>query len=177
MFIGLLFVWYSNYALAQIGGQFNNSHLVLLLIIQGLGIGFFMLPVMKISISTVDQAIYGLLSSMTNFFRNIGTSMGIAIAVFIYQSSSQRSWYHLSKHVYENNPAYLNLVQHWQSMGLNLAQQHAMLMHLVAKQSSLMGFNNAFLGIAIVTLIIGLFVFVMRFIPTTQYLLQWIKKS
>ena len=52
-----------------------------------------------------------------------------------------------------------------------------MLMHLVARQSSLMGFNNAFLGIAIVTLIIGLFVFVMRFIPTTQYLLQWIKRS
>ena len=160
--IALCLIWFSNSDLAHIGMSVSQGHLVWIMVLQGLGTGLFMMPILKISVSTIEQSSYGLLSSMTNFFRSLGTSIGIAVAIYIYQSSSQRSWYHLSGHVYESNPAYLSLMRHWQNMGLSLSQQHAMLAQTVNQQANLIGFNNAFLGIGFTAVIIGGFIVVMK---------------
>src|SRR5580698_1280382 len=88
MIVGMSFLHYSHFNLDT-----DYKHYALARALQGLGYGFFFVPLSVIAYSQLSPAQNNKASSLTNFFRNWGGSFGIA---FITTVSERRQNFHQS---------------------------------------------------------------------------------
>jgi MFS transporter, DHA2 family, multidrug resistance protein len=86
MIVGMSFLHYSHFNLDT-----DYKHYALARALQGLGYGFFFVPLSVIAYSQLSPAQNNKASSLTNFFRNWGGSFGIA---FITTMSERRQNFH-----------------------------------------------------------------------------------
>jgi len=86
MIVGMSFLHYSHFNLDT-----DYKHYALARALQGLGYGFFFVPLSVIAYSQLSPAQNNKASSLTNFFRNWGGSFGIA---FITTVSDRRQSFH-----------------------------------------------------------------------------------
>jgi DHA2 family multidrug resistance protein len=86
MIVGMSFLHYSHFNLDT-----DYKHYALARALQGLGYGFFFVPLSVIAYSQLTPAQNNKASSLTNFFRNWGGSFGIA---FITTMSERRQNFH-----------------------------------------------------------------------------------
>ncbi|MBB5344441.1 DHA2 family efflux MFS transporter permease subunit [Tunturibacter empetritectus] len=86
MIVGMSFLHYSHFNLDT-----DYRHYALARALQGLGYGFFFVPLSVIAYSQLSPAQNNKASSLTNFFRNWGGSFGIA---FITTMSERRQNFH-----------------------------------------------------------------------------------
>jgi DHA2 family multidrug resistance protein len=86
MIVGMSFLHYSHFNLDT-----DYKHYALARALQGLGYGFFFVPLSVIAYSQLSPAQNNKASSLTNFFRNWGGSFGIA---FITTMSDRRQSFH-----------------------------------------------------------------------------------
>jgi len=86
MIVGMSFLHYSHFNLDT-----DYRHYALARALQGLGYGFFFVPLSVIAYSQLSPAQNNKASSLTNFFRNWGGSFGIA---FITTMSDRRQSFH-----------------------------------------------------------------------------------
>jgi len=86
--VGISFLYYGHFTL-----ETDHSHYAMARALQGLGYGFFFVPLSVIAYSQLKPGQNNKASSLTNFFRNWGGSFGIA---FITTMSERRSNFHQS---------------------------------------------------------------------------------
>ncbi len=92
---------FAHFSLASTYGDYVRARMI-----QGLGLGFMFVPIAQIGYSYLPAAANNKASSLTNLFRNLGGSMGIA---FVTTMLARRSQYHQSQlveHISTNNPIY-----------------------------------------------------------------------
>lgn len=158
---GMIVFSIAQWALGHLSPQAGSDDAQLGLIIRGAGLGFLLTPITVASLSTLKGAQIAQGAGLTNLFRQLGGSFGIA---FINTFITQQTAYHrvdLVGDISSGNSATLartaevaarfgvNGYSHASAQAVGLAS----LEHTVEQQSLMLAFNDAFMLIAIVFLL------------------------
>lgn len=113
-------------------------------IIQGIGMGFFFVPISTIALSTLRGRELAEGSGMFSFFRNLGTSTGTSIMVTVFTQQTQTGWHSMVSHINPTNPNYI-IWQHTVPFSGQTAA--AIVSQTIESQSTIIAFNDvAFLS-------------------------------
>ena len=148
IFVGALLCATSTIFFTRINLEINPGYLIWSSIIQGFGMGLFFVPLSTLTFQGLNQSEYAEAAGLFNFWRSLGTSIGVSVLGTILTRESQANWNALHGYI---QPF---------SMGLHtwLAQQHTTLQQpltlsilnlQLAQQSSLLGFIDAFYAVII----------------------------
>ncbi len=78
-------------------------------LIQGAAVGLFFVPLNGLAYQSLDKKYFNEASGLFNFFRSMGSSVGVAVFTTIMSRQVQVSWQDMVQHVNPFNPAYV----HW----------------------------------------------------------------
>ncbi|WP_394175304.1 DHA2 family efflux MFS transporter permease subunit [Thalassotalea litorea] len=112
-------------------------------IIQGLGFGLIFVPLSSLAYATLanDQATNA--AALFNLSRTIGSSMGISLVSTVLTRSTQTQWQELGSNINPYNPQVNEWLGHL-NMTIDSDQAASMLAQLLAQQSTMLGFINAY---------------------------------
>ncbi|WP_116964617.1 DHA2 family efflux MFS transporter permease subunit [Fastidiosibacter lacustris] len=141
IFLGITITAYGNYLYAQIPLMSDTWNLMYPGIIQGIGMGFFFVPVSTMALQTVKPQDLAEGSGMFSFFRNLGTSVGTSIMVTVLTQQAQVAWYSMVRHIDPSNPYYQTWLQHtnWQAQDPTTL---AIIAQNITTQANIIGFND-----------------------------------
>jgi DHA2 family multidrug resistance protein len=139
-------------------------------IIWGLGMGFYFVPLSAAAIGAVNKEKMGDASALFNLMRNLGGSIGVALAVTLLSRRAQFHQHVLVSHVTPYHPqAMERLARLWQGLvqagadPVTAQTQAQQLIYLEAqRQSVTMAFLDSFWLIGILSLACAPLVFLMR---------------
>ncbi len=129
------------YVLSQFNLNQGIEALLIPNILQGIATGLFFVPLNNLSFQTIDKIYTNESTGLMNFFRSIGSSIGVAIFSTFMTRQVQENWHVLGQNISSFNP---NL-QHWMSQtGMNLSQPStiAVLGDIVNNQAYAISFGH-----------------------------------
>lgn len=109
--LGIIFTAYGNYLYGQIPLMSDQWNLTYPGIIQGIGMGFFFVPVSTMALQTLRPQDLAEGSGMFSFFRNLGTSVGTSVMITVLSQQAQVAWHNMIKHINPANPNYQTWLQ------------------------------------------------------------------
>jgi DHA2 family multidrug resistance protein len=130
-------------------------------VVQGVGLGFFFVPVSQLAYSYIPLNKNNKASSITNLFRNLGGSFGVAFVTTMLERRTQFHHSILAQHVTPDNPAFRQMIdsttRYFASMGASPAdaaqQAYGLAANLAAKNAAMLGFLDCFRLLGIVALV------------------------
>jgi DHA2 family multidrug resistance protein len=139
-------------------------------IVWGLGMGFYFVPLSAVAIGSVNKEKMGDASALFNLMRNLGGSVGVALAVTLLSRRAQFHQHILTSHISPYDPqtraqfSYIwkGLVQSGTDPVTAHSQAGQLIYLEVQRQSLLMAFLDNFWIIGMVSLVCVPLVFVMR---------------
>jgi len=99
MFFGLILFALSAFLLTQLSTQQSTVFVVFICILQGIGMMGFFINMMLVMYESLPPEYNSDASGVFNFFRNIGNSIGTAIASTILSRQQQVSWHDLTSNL------------------------------------------------------------------------------
>lgn len=168
---GFLFSGWSSYLMSQLDLTASFSSMVLLVLIQGVGTGLFFVPLATLGFSTLSGKQHAEASGVFNFFRNLGTSIGVSLINTYFSWQSQIHWNHLSGFL---NPTNIDFQNSLDRFNWSLHDPPAMIYYIgqLSKQSHVLAFINAYWLIAIGFLVCIPLVFFLKK-PKSVTLMFW----
>ena len=156
---------YSGLSLDANYGAFIHCRLI-----QGFGIAFLFIPVSGLAYSYLPKEKNNAASSLTNLFRNLGSSFGIAFVTTLQAQRQQVHQSFLIEHLQSGNPAVLQRLQTlnttFQHGGLTPADAklhaEALLANTVNNQASILAFLDVFWVLGWLSASSALLVFFIR---------------
>jgi DHA2 family multidrug resistance protein len=150
--------------------DYAGPQMTLAMVVRALGQPLVMTPLSAITTSGVEAAQAGNASALFNMMRNIGGSIGTAIASTLLTQREQFHSERIGERVTLSDPAFRDwLAQSTQAMhhagaSLWVAKQQAMqvIAHQIQTQAYEMAFNDTFLAVAIMLLAAMLLVALLR---------------
>jgi DHA2 family multidrug resistance protein len=130
-------------------------------VIQGLGMGFFFVPLSVLAFSTLASNEIAEAAGLFSFGRNLGSSIGISLLSTLLTRESQINWNQLGGHINIFN-SNLQLWLHHQGWSLNNPLAIQQLAVQLANQSSMIAFLDAYWAIAVGFMFLVPLVYVMR---------------
>jgi DHA2 family multidrug resistance protein len=135
--------------------------------LQGLGLGFFFVPVSSMAYSFLPANKNNKASSITNLFRNLGGSFGVAFMTTLLERRTQFHHSVVVQHLSPGNPLFRQTVysvtRHLVSAGFSTADAAQKALGVIARvadqQAAMLGFLDCFhvLGwVAFATILLGL---------------------
>jgi len=159
--IGLVFCAYGTYLMTKINLLISPRIFVDIGIIQGIGMGFFFVPLSTLTLATLPRSDYGEASGLFSFWRSLGISIGISIMVTLLTNNSQINWNRLGGHIQPFNPA----LQLWLSQNhLHLYDKFALLQlsQRLSSQAYMISFLNDFFAATLLFIIITPLAFLLQ---------------
>ncbi len=155
---GLSFLYYSRFTL-----QTDYDHYLLARAFQGVGYGFFFVPLTMIAYSQLSPAQNNRASSLTNFFRNWGGSFGVA---FINVVADRRQELHqqresdtLSHASLQLNSAIQSGTRYFEAHGFSPADSttraYGRVYNELLAQTQMLGFMDVFFLLGVITLCVA----------------------
>ena len=150
--IGILLTAWGTYDYAKISLNADEWAWVYPSLIQGLGMGFFFVPISTMALQSLQKKDIAEASGLFSFTRNIGTSIGISVLVTVMTQQTQAAWNMMSDHIRLDNPNYL---QWTEKLGLSPDSPRTLdiLSQTIEAQASMIGFVDAcylgFIGLMI----------------------------
>ncbi len=136
------------------------SYLIWSVVIQGIGMMGFFIPIMQIVFIGVDDELHGEVSGMFNFSRNIASSVGTSVSSTIVSQQMQVSYHDLGAHVSPYARGYLWWGQHLTMMPeptkVMMAQMQTM------QQSALISYLDSFYCFGILLLVMAWLPFILK---------------
>jgi len=111
-------------------------------LIMGVGISGFFMPMTAIAMSSLKPQQFAAGSGLTNFLRNMGGSIGTAIATTVWQDNAARHHAHLVENIALGNPAYQQFSDQATSAGLTEPVKSAVIDQLISSQAYLLSTNQ-----------------------------------
>jgi len=153
------------YASLDLGSDYNAY--MLARVLQGVGLGFFFVPVSSLAYSYLPLTKNNKASSITNLFRNLGGSFGVAFVTTVLERRSQFHHSVIVQHLTPENPVFTQrletVTQYLMSAGTSAAdagqKAYALLSKTADQQAALLGTLDCFrmLGwVAMFTLVVAL---------------------
>jgi DHA2 family multidrug resistance protein len=146
----------SSYLLGNLNLEMAMSNIVWANVIQGFGIGFIMVPLLTLSMATLRNEQMGNATSLFNLMRNLGGSIGIALAIAYLARGAQRHQAMMVSHLTPYDFAYQQRLAAIQSgltplTGAPQAQRqaYAALQGVMLQQAYLRAFLDNFHWIAL----------------------------
>jgi DHA2 family multidrug resistance protein len=161
MISGLLILAFSLFEMYHFNTQVDTWFITWTSFVQGIGIGLVMVPMFAAAFATLpsEQRTEG--TGVFNLIRNIGGSFGISIVFTMLSRNTQINHQVLAAHISPYNQAMqLSSLSH--SMSLHNLHDLTMLNGLVTKQAAMIGFNNDFKLMMIISLAAIPLVLLMR---------------
>ncbi len=156
LFCGLLISAVGSFMLASYAPQVSQFYIICSVIVQGIGMMAFFIPIMQILFIDVSESIHNDISGIFNFFRNMASSVGTSVAATIIAHQMQVTYHDMGSHVSLYDRGY----QIWsQSLG-NTPEQ----MKLVIAQANVMG-QGAFVSYLDVYFITGVIMLCTLWLP------------
>ncbi len=128
---------------------------------QAFGLGLTIVPLTLITFSTIAPELRPIAASVFNLGRNVGSAIGLSIAVVVYSQSMDENVVRLSEQMNVFNPAF-----HAREVGhfaLSDPMAVALMSKEVARQSMVISFNNVMIGQAVMLLVVFVaLLFVLR---------------
>jgi len=167
MIFGSIFVGLAMWRFASLDLGSDYRAYALARALQGVGLGFFFVPVSSLAYSYLPLNKNNKASSITNLFRNLGGSFGVA---FVTTMLARRTTFHhsvLVQHLTPENPVFTqrldSLSQYFSAAGASTAdaaqQAYGLVSALADKQAAFLGTLDCFrvLGwVSMVTLVLAL---------------------
>ncbi len=160
---------FAHLSLAATFGDYTRARMI-----QGLGLAFLFVPITQVAYSYLPPAANNRASSLTNLFRNLGGSMGIAFVTTMLARRSQHHQSQLVEHIGLNNPIFqarlTGLTSTLTHAGLDPVQAAARAQGLigrtVAQQATILAYlDNFYLLGAIASIGVLLAFFIKPFKP------------
>jgi MFS transporter, DHA2 family, multidrug resistance protein len=154
--------------------DYAADQLVLSMVVRAVGQPFIMVPLSALSTADIEPEQTGSASALFNMMRNLGGSVGIAVASTLVTQREQMHSFRIGEHITDSDPAYrqwLNAATqglHHAGSSTWSAHQQALqsLADQVRRESFVMAFNDAFLAVALI-LAIGAVVSLLLKKPTS----------
>ena len=99
MAAGLALTAYSLWQMTQFSLQMDTWPVLISGLFQGLGLGLVWVPISTVAFSTLPHALRNEGTALFNLLRNIGSSIGISVVVFLLTQNTQRLHASLAEHV------------------------------------------------------------------------------
>jgi DHA2 family multidrug resistance protein len=158
--VGVVLTIVSTFMFGGINLDVAMINLVLPNILQGLGMGFVMVPLMAMSVGTLPQAKIGNASGIFNLSRNLAGSIGISISTTALARLSQVNQAEMVSHLSPYEPAFREKLGAMQAGLASITgapqaqiQAYAVLNGILLQQSTLKAFIEVFLWTALLTAI------------------------
>ena len=148
--------------------------MAMLRIYQTMGLAFIFIPSNVLSYVNIPREANNQVSSMINFVRNIGGSVGIAlVSTYITRTAQVRQAY-LSANLRNTNPQFRNMVdgmsstlqKHGLSAGEALSQAYARVSLMVQQQATAVAYKDAVSALAILVALLIPLTFIMKRPPS-----------
>ncbi|MFT6577788.1 MAG: DHA2 family multidrug resistance protein [Zhongshania sp.] len=145
--IGMVLLAYALYWMSNFSADVGTREIVLSGMVQGLGLGFIFVPLSAVTFSTLAPEYRGEGTSLYSLLRNVGSSVGIALA-FAYQDYGTKMAHAvLAENITPFNPALIEYVN--SSNGFNAASALVGVESELQRQSAVIGMLGDFHYMAI----------------------------
>jgi DHA2 family multidrug resistance protein len=161
MAVGLFIMAVSMYFMSGFNTGIGTWPIVWTGFIQGLGMGQVMVPLLTVAFSTLPTRQRTEGTGVYNLIRNVGGSVGISIAFTLLARSTQINHAVLGGHITPYNQA-MQLSPLAASMNLHNTHDLAQINALVTQQAAMIGYNNDFVLMMIISLAAIPLVFLMK---------------
>jgi DHA2 family multidrug resistance protein len=123
-------------------------------LIMGVGIAGFFMPMSAISMSQLRGSQIASGTGISNFLRNVGASVGTAVATTLWQDNAIRQHENLMSNIQTGNLAYRQLMDAAAQLGMTEMQRYALVDNLVTSQAFMLSTNQLMLlaGLILVAL-------------------------
>jgi DHA2 family multidrug resistance protein len=118
--VGLAIVIWASYAMHNISVLTAFSTITMLMMVRGVGIGLSLMPVMTAGMNVVPKALVGRASALTNAFRQIFASFGIAVLTSVMQSREAVHYAQMTASINTTSSTFFNLQQTLSGAALQL---------------------------------------------------------
>src|SRR5258707_9769133 len=130
-------------------------------VLQGVGLGFFFVPVTTLAYSCIPLNKNNKASSITNLFRNLGGSFGVAFVTTMLERRTQFHHSILAQHLTPENPVFQqsleSLTRYLSATGASAAdatqKAYGLLSGLVERQAALLAFQDCYRMLALLAAI------------------------
>ena len=123
-------------------------------LIMGVGIAGFFMPMSAISMSQLRGSQIASGTGISNFLRNVGASVGTAVATTLWQDNAIRQHENLMSNIQTGNLAYQQFIDTTTQLGMTEMQRFALIDNLVTSQAYMLSTNQLMLlaGLILVAL-------------------------
>lgn|ERR1700694_2996134 len=129
--------------------------------LQGVGLGFFFVPVSQLAYSYLPMNKNNKASSLTNLFRNLGGTCGVAFVTTMLERRTQFHHSIMAQHLTLSDPGFLqkldSITQYLVSMGASTVgaaeKAYGMIAGIAEKQAAMLGFLDCFWLLGIISLV------------------------
>lgn len=155
--VGLLAAAFSLWQMTGFSPQMDERIVIWSGLIQGFGMGFTWVPLTTIAFGTLGPHLRNEATAMFSLLRNIGSSVGIAVAIALISRNTQIMHAQLAEHITPYDFATRNhLLDVTTAAGLRAVDG------IVTQQATLIAYNNDFKLLLIVTLAVVPLVLLLR---------------
>ena len=159
--IGLLLTAYALWEMTGYTPNVSQQTLVIQGILQGAGLGFMFVPLSTITFATLPAQFRTEGTALFSLMRNIGSSIGISLVIFLLTRNTQIMHSTLVEHVTHFNQALRDPgVSHIWNM--TTVAGRAALNAEVTRQATIVAYNNDFKLMMIIALVTIPFIFLLR---------------
>ena len=152
MFAGSLLFFLAMMQLSHITGQAGRNDFFWPLIWRGLGLGLMFVPLTNITLSTLEPREIGQGAAISNFFRQLGGSLGIAVMATLLTRYTSQAHSMLLEHVTAYDPLSLQrlsqITQGMMARGVDANAAHAMALRTIDAQAmgqaNIIGFSKVY---------------------------------
>ncbi len=138
--------------------------------VQVIGLAFIFIPISTLNYVGVPRSKSNQISSLSNFARNLGGSAGTALLTTFLARTTQTHQQELAAHTVVGSPAYIHYMTSiagiLRAQGVTAAQAAQLAVgyayHQMQRQAMMLAYQNAFLVLAVVILILTPLPFLMR---------------
>ncbi len=137
------------FACFQLGGfdtDVNFGAVAFTELLMGLGMAFFFLPVLTITLSDLEGPEVAEGSGSSTFLRTVGASFAVSIVTYLWARGGDASHANLADHI---NPFRPEVHQAITAMGGHLQQYAVGINRIITQQATQISFNHLFDGLAI----------------------------
>ncbi len=157
---GLLINVFALYELSQFNLQVDPFFIAWTGFVQGLGLGQVFVPLTTVAFSTLPAQLRNEATPIFNLIRNIGSSLGISIVFTLLTRHTQTNHAVLARHANPYNPSLYWFLHH---LPIPRLPAFALLNEEITRQAAMIAYNDDFLLMSALMLLMVPFTFMMRY--------------
>ncbi len=156
----------ASYMTTQYSLEISPIWIIIPGLIQGLGIGFVMIPLSTLALSTLPPPLIAEGAGLYSLMRTFGFSVGISAVATILARHTQIAWNHLGGFIHPFNPAVFSYLQNL-DLTLTDPKAAALLALELSKQASMIAILDVFIMITWSFVLMLPLIFLLKSSPST----------